>query len=136
MFSVIFQCPKADRFVYKCFYSLTAEQEIVLTTVVDGHNALISGQAGTGKSFLVKEIYKRLLRSGKKVVILCSSGIAGTVYQDLHTSIQTVHSFYGLRTAELPWNLVVNRALEDNLCRQRIKDAGMRHQCPADEYSK
>ena len=34
------------------------------------------------------------------MAIICSSGIAGTIY-DGHASI--VHSFYGLKTAELPW---------------------------------
>ena len=44
--------------------------------VVEGHNVFITGQGGTGKSFLVKEIYKELTRSGKRVAIICSSGIA------------------------------------------------------------
>ena len=45
--------------------------------VVEGHNVFITGQGGTGKSFLVKEIYKELTRSVKRVAIICSSGIAG-----------------------------------------------------------
>lgn len=85
-------------------HSLTNEQQAVLETVRAGHNVFITGQAGTGKSFLVKEIVKSLRNDGKKVVILCASGIATTVYDDLGaTSASTVHSFYGLGTADLPW---------------------------------
>lgn len=99
---------------------MTDEQQEVLDTVKNGHKVLISGRAGSGKSFLIQEILKNDL--GKKVVILCSSGIATTVYDDLGhgTSASTVHSFYGLRTAELPWRLVVERALQHNLCSERI----------------
>ena len=66
----------------------------MLNIVREGHNIFITGQGGTGKSFLVKEIYKELTRSGKRVAIICSSGIAGTIY-DGHAS--TVHSFYELK---------------------------------------
>ena len=82
------------------FDRLSEDQRQVLIIVREGHNAFITGQGGTGKSFLVKEIYKELTRSGKRVAIICSSGIAGTIY-DGHAS--TVHSFCGLKTAELPW---------------------------------
>lgn len=52
--------------------------------------------------------------------IICASGIAGTVYSgNLRTS--TVHSFYGLRTAELPSELVVDRAVSNNLVEQRVR---------------
>ena len=68
---------------------LNSEQELALRVVQTGHNALITGKAGTGKSFLVQEIFKSLVRSGKRVRIVCSSGIAGTVYTEMNAS--TVH---------------------------------------------
>ena len=68
----------------------------MLNIVREGHNVLNNrlGQGGTGKSLLVKEIYKELTRSGNRVAIICSSGIAGTK-NDGHAS--TVHLFYGLK---------------------------------------
>ena len=68
--------------------SLTAEQQEILAVVESSHNALITGQAGSGKTFLVKEIFKRLKSNGKNVTIVCSSGIATTVYAGLCTSIR------------------------------------------------
>ncbi|KXJ08430.1 ATP-dependent DNA helicase PIF1 [Exaiptasia diaphana] len=101
---------------------LNNEQQVVLDTVIAGHNVLITGQAGSGKSFLVKDIFKKLSLLGKNVAIVCSSGISTTVYDDLGAkNATTVHSHYGLRTAELPWRLVVERALHDNLCTHCIK---------------
>ena len=57
------------QFAARFVLSLTADQEHVLKIVLEGHNVFISGQAGTGKSFLVKEIYKRLKQGGKKVTM-------------------------------------------------------------------
>ena len=39
---------------------LTVDQREVLEVVERGHNVFITGQAGTGKSFLVKEIFRSL----------------------------------------------------------------------------
>ncbi len=52
--------------------------------------------------------------------IFCASGIAGTVYDKIHAS--TVNSFYGLRTANLPSELVIERAVSNNLVQERIKN--------------
>ena len=101
------------------FDRLSEDQRQVLNIVREGHNAFITGQGGTGKSFLVKEIYKELTRSGKRVAIICSSGIAGTVY-DGHAS--TVHSFYGLKTAELPWEQVVKRSVSNSVVSENAKN--------------
>jgi len=99
---------------------LTNEQLKALDIVERGHNLLVTGQAGTGKSFLVRTMYDRLKDQGKKVEIVCASGIAGSVYSDkIRTS--TVHACYGLRTADLPSKLVIERAVSNNLVEERIK---------------
>ena len=51
--------------------------------------------------------------------MICSSGIACQVF-DLGTA-STVHSFYGLLTAELPWRQLVDRSLGNSLIRERVK---------------
>ena len=57
--------------------------------------------------------------SGKRVAIICSSGIGGTVY-DGHAS--TVHSFYGLKTVELPWEQVVKRSVSNSVVSENAKN--------------
>ncbi|KAK3737060.1 hypothetical protein QZH41_003693 [Actinostola sp. cb2023] len=68
---------------------LTQEQAEIVEAAVKGHSFFLTGQAGTGKSFAVKEIYRRLTLAGKK-------------------------------TADLPSNLVVDRATAHNLVVERV----------------
>lgn len=72
-----------------------------------GHNLLITGQAGTGKSTVVEEMIANRGAAGLKVVV-CASGIAYTV--DNSGVASTVHSNYGLGVADLPWKQLVERS--------------------------
>ena len=60
---------------------LTDDQAFTLKAALSGHNVFITRQAGTGKSFLLKEIFQQLEQSGKKVAIISSTGISGTPLQ-------------------------------------------------------
>ena len=62
---------------------------------------LISGQAGTGKSFVVSHILKSLRSKGLKVLVTCAGGISCSVYEESVRS-RTVHSQYALQTADMP----------------------------------
>ena len=88
---------------------LNAEQHRIQQTALRGHNLLITGQGGSGKSFLVKCIESQLRSQGRNVTVISASGISYTVYVSLEAS--TVHSDYGLKTAELPWQKLVARSL-------------------------
>ena len=79
-------------FSVKSVPRLNSEQELTLRVMQTGHNALITRKAGTGQTFLVQEIFRSLIQSGKRVRIVCSNGIAGTVYIEMNAS--TVHSQY------------------------------------------
>lgn len=104
------------------FSSFTAEQQQVLRTAAGGHNLLLSGQAGTGKSYVVCGIARVLRTYRRKVVIVCSSGISCSVYLDGLKS-STVHSHYALQTADMPAELVVARATSIPHCVTRMKSA-------------
>ena len=71
---------------------MNLEQEQAIDMAVQGHNMLLLGSAGTGKSFVIKEIEKRIAGKGRKVQITCSTGIACHVYHDACT----IHQFLGL----------------------------------------
>ena len=71
-------------------------------------NLFVTGQAGTGKSFLVVSIVKSLRSRGRKVVVVCASGISCSVYGDLKS--RTVHSLYALGTVDMPSQMVITRA--------------------------
>ena len=100
--------------------SLTDEQNQVLTTANAGHNLLITGKAGTGKSFVVNAIVKSLRKRSRRVVIVCSSGISCTVHE---SKTSTVHSEYALQTADMPSEMVVQRSLSTRHALQRVATA-------------
>ena len=105
-----------SRFIKSLFprLKLTSEQVKALSIVERGHNVLVTGQAGTGKSHLVEAMYDRLRNGGKAVEVVCASGIAGNAYSGKFRT-STAHAFYGLRTADLPSDLVIERAVANNL---------------------
>ncbi len=67
---------------------LAQEQEIVLKEMLSGTNVFLTGEAGTGKSTIVKE-FKR--RTSKNCVFLAPTGIAA-----VNVGGSTIHSFLRL----------------------------------------
>ena len=80
---------------------------------------LVTGQAGVGKSEVVKFIIRSLRAVGKNVGVVCASGIATQVYEKGQAS--TVHSFYGLQTAELSWEKLIDQSLDNNIVKMQMK---------------
>ena len=91
------------------FANLTRDQLHIFSFATSGHNVCIFGRSGVGKSTVVREIRAELGRIGKKCQIVCSSGISCSVYNGL---AKTVHSHYGLQTAELPVKSLIERSLQ------------------------
>ncbi|XP_060605532.1 uncharacterized protein LOC132758030, partial [Ruditapes philippinarum] len=73
---------------------LSIEQIYALNSAKAGHNLLICGQAGTGKTYVVKRIVNDLKRS-RSLALLCTTGIGCMQYADMGAT--TVHSFAGLK---------------------------------------
>lgn len=72
---------------------LDEDQELAFR-LSNGHNLIISGQAGTKKTYLVKRIVRHALDKWKKIAIVCSTGIASTQYGDLGAT--TLHKWTGI----------------------------------------
>ncbi|KAF2077397.1 hypothetical protein CYY_001325 [Polysphondylium violaceum] len=69
--------------------SLSPEQRDILQLVLEGNNVFFTGSAGTGKSFLLKEMVRILkLRFPDQVFLTASTGVAGC-----NIGGTTVHSF-------------------------------------------
>lgn len=112
-----------SKLVNSKMFSLSDKQSIILKAALNGHNVFITGQGGSGKSYLAKEIFRKATEAGRKVAIVCSTGIACKAYADLYpiNPARTVHSFYGFGAADLHWPSIVDRSLSDNLVRERVK---------------
>ena len=98
---------------------LNGDQREIVKFAAKGHNLLITGQAGVGKSEVVKRIIATSNARGKNVGIICSSGISCQVYD--RGTASTVHSFYGLMTADLPWRQVLERSIANSLVCDRVR---------------
>ncbi len=66
-----------------------------LKYLLAGRNAFLTGPAGSGKTFLLNEFIDTLRRSGKKVAVTASTGIAAT-----HLNGTTIHSWSGIGIAD------------------------------------
>ena len=99
--------------------NLTEAQRRIFDITISGHNVCILGRAGVGKSTVVNEIKKELDRQGYKTRIVCSSGIACQAYGG---TAKTIHSQYGLQSAELPVRKLVERCLARRNIVEDLKD--------------
>ena len=72
-------------------YTLSHLQEEFLKECSLGKNLFLTGKAGTGKSFIIKEAIRELTSQGKRVVALAPTGVAAHNIQG-----QTMHSLFSL----------------------------------------
>jgi type II secretory pathway predicted ATPase ExeA len=56
--------------------NLTAKQEEVIGAIMNGHNLVVCGQAGTGKSYVLKHAIRKLRSCGKNVAVTATTGVA------------------------------------------------------------
>ena len=71
--------------------------QVVTELVLNGHNVMISGQAGTGKRHLVCDLAELLAQSGKTVQKAASTGLAASLIAK-EDGACTLHSLCGLKT--------------------------------------
>ncbi|MEI6498677.1 MAG: AAA family ATPase [bacterium] len=74
---------------------LGKEQQEVFDILASGANVLLTGQAGTGKTYLLNRFIEYLKDKKIKVGLTASTGIAAT-----HLNGQTIHSFAGFGIKE------------------------------------
>ena len=83
----------------------------IVKSVENGHNVIITGQAGTGKSIIINELYQLLVRQGKNVIITATTGIASTMFPDA----TTLHSFFRLMDGRFRTAQLINKiSFDDN----------------------
>ena len=60
---------------------LSVDQEKTISLAIPGHIFAVLGQAGSGKTHIVKTIGERLKRALKRVTFTCTTGIACCNYE-------------------------------------------------------
>ena len=94
---------------------LSHGQADIISLASKGHNLFVTGRGGTGKSTVVREIISNLHTVGKKVSVVCSSGIACTVYDP------GVATYYGLGIADLSWDQLVEELTKNSIVVERVR---------------
>lgn len=70
---------------------LSASRSHFYATAVAGHNIVLTGQGGCGKSYVLKKFAQKMSTKDKHVAITCSTGIAATQFENG----QTLHRWCG-----------------------------------------
>lgn len=69
-------------------------QRTAYTMALDGHSFCVTGPAGTGKSYTIRQIVKGLRDRKKRVAVTSSTGLAGAQMRD--KTCRTLHSWAGI----------------------------------------
>src|ERR1035438_7730974 len=66
-------------------------QDQALAILENGNSVLLTGAAGTGKTYLLNKFIKRAKKSGKNVAVTATTGLAAT-----HLNGTTIHAWTGI----------------------------------------
>lgn len=72
-------------------YSPCMQQDLALEIMMEGHNVLLTGQAGAGKTYVLNEFIRLAKKDGKHIAVTATTGLAAT-----HLGGSTVHAWSGI----------------------------------------
>ncbi len=93
---------------------LSPEQSYALDMCESGENIFLTGGAGSGKSYVIREFMKN--KDAKQIPILASTGAAAVLLGG-----RTFHSFFGLGIMEGGTQATLHRLLQNKATLKRIK---------------
>lgn len=89
---------------------LTSAQQLALADMHSGKNVFLTGHAGTGKSYVIKEFLRT-----KNIPVLASTGVAAILLGG-----RTFHSFFGLGAMQLADGITRARAVKNSKLCERL----------------
>ena len=94
--------------------NLSKEQQLALDLCRSGDNIFLTGGAGSGKSYVIREFMKNI--DSKQMPILASTGAAAVLLGG-----RTFHSFFGLGIMEGGVDATLTRIMKDAKTLKRIR---------------
>lgn len=74
--------------------TINTDQSLAVETILNGHNLILTGQAGTGKTYTIQNTCKELEKRNISCALTCSTGIATCAYCDVKA--WTLHKWCGI----------------------------------------
>ena len=75
-------------------------QGLALEVLLSGQSALLTGPAGTGKTFVLNQFIKLAKHDGKHVSVTATTGLAAT-----HLGCTTIHAWAGIGVSDAIGNI-------------------------------
>src|SRR4051794_41641519 len=85
------------------------DQKLALEIMAEGHNVLLTGPAGSGKTYVLNEFIRRAKARGKYVAVTATTGLAAT-----HLGGNTIHAWSGIGISDQ-----LHQYFEENLLKGR-----------------
>jgi ATP-dependent exoDNAse (exonuclease V) alpha subunit len=95
---------------------LTPSQQRFTEAFFRGESCLLTGEAGTGKSFTINAMVSFLLEQKINVAVTGSTGVAA-----LNIGGQTLHSFCGIGLGEDPLEQLISNVMKNKKAKERIR---------------
>lgn len=95
---------------------LNTEQLKALELIIKGENVFLTGQAGTGKSYILSVVKTELRRAGKDVAITSTTGCSGLLIGGT-----TIHRWAGIKKGELDFHGLLARVRKNSYARKNWK---------------
>lgn len=89
---------------------LSEEQQIVMDSFKNGENIFMTGPGGSGKTFIIRELYKWCKQNNKEVQVCALTGCAALLLQ---TDAKTIHSWAGIGIARGDNNDIIKRVIKN-----------------------
>ncbi|MFB6181887.1 MAG: PIF1 family DEAD/DEAH box helicase [Candidatus Magasanikbacteria bacterium] len=93
------------------------KQEQALEIMKMGHNVFLTGEAGSGKTYLLEKYINYLEENDIKVAVTASTGIAAT-----HLDGVTIHSWSGIGVSDDLTDSEISNLLDRNYLKQHFKN--------------
>jgi ATP-dependent DNA helicase PIF1 len=95
---------------------LSKEQALAFLRYTQGKNVFITGSAGTGKTELIRHIYKHTLEGGKKIQICSLTGCSAIL---LNCNARTIHSWAGINIGTGTIEQNVNKVVKSSFKKKK-----------------